>query len=102
MASQTTPGAHATVGRDGLLYRDGGALVRPFVDNFQIFELNFPGADVILLRLYEQGGAESQAGARLPPEAVHQVRMSAATARRLAADLVRAADEMEGISAPRQ
>lgn len=88
------------VGQNGFLSDRNGKAVCPFVDSCKASILEFPEAHVILLRLYDH--AENAPGQTVPAGEAHQVRMSARTARRLAAALLDAADEMEGIGEPRQ
>lgn len=88
------------IDKDGFVRDDDGALLRPFVDSCKTAVLEFPQAQVILLRLYDH--AENAPGQTEPGGAAHQVRMSARTARQIAAALLCAADEMEGIGEPRQ
>ncbi|MBO9451463.1 hypothetical protein J7426_14410 [Tropicibacter sp. R16_0] len=85
---------------DGLLVDQEGKALATFVDSFRTLELSFPEATVILLRLYESGSAKP--GQRVSARKANQVRMSPATARRLAKHLLSAADEIEGVGAPRQ
>jgi hypothetical protein len=91
-----------TTGPDGLLYLTPNQPVSAFVDSARLAEVNFPNADLILLRLYDSGGPESRTGAQVPPEHAHQFRLSADTARRLAHDLLQAADRIDGHGASRQ
>lgn len=89
-----------TTDKNGFLGDGNGNTLMPFVDSFSACALDFPEAHIILLRLYDVAKAE-QPGP-VPLAQAHQVRMSTRTARRLAADLVRLADLMEGETATRQ
>ena len=66
-----------------------------FVDDFIIHELAFPQASVIRLHLFDSSEPDVRATTR-------PVRMSTATARRLAKALIFAADDLEGVDRTRQ
>jgi hypothetical protein len=84
---------------DGLARNDDKTLRAPFVDSFQAVELVFPGASVICLRLYEATehthGASSPDNPDIPEAAAIQARMSSATARRVARELLALADALD-------
>ncbi|KJS45220.1 MAG: hypothetical protein VR71_02055 [Roseovarius sp. BRH_c41] len=88
--------ADAIVGKDGLLYRRDGTLISSLVHTFRTAEVSFAAVDLILLRLCSSGDEGAPAGTEVPPQNIHQLRMTAETARRLAAELQHCADRIEG------
>lgn len=92
----------AIVGADGLLYRPSGALISTLVESFRTAEVNFAHADLILLRLCPSGDEKAPAGTVVPPAHIHQLRLTAETARRLAAALKHCADRIEGTHQAKQ